>query len=117
MSLMSLSLSLCAEASVVGFVSHQSNYLISRSSIKHSLGTLDDVPIQVCKFVILCESSYVPIILGQTFLATIEAVINVLQARSLSSCVKRGSTSIVLLSQLLLFLQPKFMSSQRSIIC
>jgi len=54
-------------------------------SIRHPLGILEDTPVQVSKFAILCnfvvmdmdKSFQVPIIIGKSFLTTAEEVIDV----------------------------------------
>jgi len=87
MSLMplSLSLSLCKRLGLLDLTPTTMILRLEDDAIRQPAGILEDVPIQVHKFVIPCnfiimdmdESFEVPIILGRPFLATAGAVINV----------------------------------------
>ena len=84
-------LSLCTKLQLLDLLPTIMIIQLADRSVKRSVGILEDVPVQVGKFVIPCdfivmdmdENPEVPIILGRPFLATARAVIDV-QAGTMS---------------------------------
>jgi len=84
-------LSLCTKLQLLDLLPTIMIIQLADRSVKRSVGILEDVPVQVGKFVIPCdfivmdmdENPEVPIILGRPFLATARAVIDV-QADTMS---------------------------------
>jgi len=84
-------LSLCKRLELLNLKPTTTLIQLADRTLRRPTGVLEDIPIQVGKFIIPCdfivmdmdESPQIPIILGRSFLATAEAVINV-QVRTMS---------------------------------